>query len=172
MGTGCPYCSGRKAIVGVNDLLTINPQLASQANGWDPTTVKHKSQQKLLWLCGLGHEWRETVANRTAGSGCPVCSNQQVLKGVNDLATLFPSVAEEAVGWDPTSIIPGSGKKLKWQCGLGHLYIAAPTKRTGQSSSGCPYCANIKVMPGFNDLKSRYPVLAAEAEAPSAMLIV
>lgn len=31
-GKGCPYCSGRYAIVGVNDLLTLNPELARQWN--------------------------------------------------------------------------------------------------------------------------------------------
>ena len=33
-GTGCPYCSGKKAIRGVNDLTTTHPALAAQ---WHPT---------------------------------------------------------------------------------------------------------------------------------------
>ena len=31
-GNGCPYCSGRIAIPGVNDLATVNPKLAAE---WD-----------------------------------------------------------------------------------------------------------------------------------------
>ena len=31
-GNGCPYCAGKRPIVGVNDLATINPKLAKEWN--------------------------------------------------------------------------------------------------------------------------------------------
>ena len=31
-GCGCPYCTGRKALLGFNDLTTLNPILASEWN--------------------------------------------------------------------------------------------------------------------------------------------
>ena len=37
-------------------------------------------------------------------------------KGINDLATLFPDVAVEADGWDPSKVISGSNKKKSWKC--------------------------------------------------------
>lgn len=33
-GTGCPYCAGRRALPGFNDLESLNPELAKQ---WHPT---------------------------------------------------------------------------------------------------------------------------------------
>jgi hypothetical protein len=38
-GTGCPVCSNKKVMAGHNDLATTHPELAAQADGWDPTTV-------------------------------------------------------------------------------------------------------------------------------------
>ena len=31
-GNDCPYCSGKRAVVGVNDLATLNPPIASEWN--------------------------------------------------------------------------------------------------------------------------------------------
>lgn len=76
---GCPYCSGRIPIVGVNDLLTTDPALASQADGWDPTMYKAQSSSKKLdWKCPEGHRWKATISARTSstsvGRGCPSCA--------------------------------------------------------------------------------------------------
>ena len=38
-GHGCPYCSGRRPIKGVNDLATINPKLCEEWN-YDKNDVK------------------------------------------------------------------------------------------------------------------------------------
>lgn len=53
----------------------------------------------------------------------------------------------------------GSGKKVWWLCPNGHSYLAgiASRKRTG-----CPYCANLRVWRGYNDLATTHPRLAAE----------
>ena len=32
-GSGCPYCAGQKAVIGVNDLQTKFPEVAAQAYG-------------------------------------------------------------------------------------------------------------------------------------------
>jgi len=68
-------------LVGFNDLKFLHPDIAEQADGWDPTTVTAKSGQKKSWKCLLGHNWDAVVANRTppTNSGCPVC----VEKGYN-----------------------------------------------------------------------------------------
>lgn len=36
---GCSVCAGQKILVGFNDLTSVNPLLASQAFGWDPSIV-------------------------------------------------------------------------------------------------------------------------------------
>ena len=56
-GDGCPYCSGKKVLAGFNDLLTTHPELAAQADGWDPTTVSYGSGQNRQWVCSIGHSW-------------------------------------------------------------------------------------------------------------------
>lgn len=79
-GTGCPYCAGKKAWPGFNDLQTLKPKIASE---WHPTLngdlkpseVTLGSNKKVWWQCPDGHVWRAAVYSRTRkkGSGCPVC---------------------------------------------------------------------------------------------------
>jgi hypothetical protein len=86
-----------------------------------------------------------------------------MLTGFNDLLTKFPQIASEAVGWDPSKVSPGSTKKCLWQCLQGHQWKAMPVSRTSAKNSGCPYCSNVKILPGFNDLQTTHPDLAKEA---------
>jgi len=161
-GCGCPVCSGRQVLRGFNDLKTKFPDIASEAYGWDPESVSPHSGAKYQWRCGEGHIFSSRVASRTSGKGCPVCSGRKVLPGFNDLKAKFPDVAAEAFGWDPSSVTKASNQKLKWECSLGHIYESTVGGRTLRSV-GCPYCAGKKVMPGFNDLKTKFPDVAAEA---------
>ena len=138
-GSGCPVCSGRAVLSGFNDLATINPELAAQADGWDPTTVTTKSNKKAEWRCEFGHQWEAQVSNRTSGRGCPICSGQAVLSGFNDLATINPEIAAQADGWDPTTVTAGTDKKYGWKCEFGHRWEAPVNNRT--SGRGCPSCA-------------------------------
>lgn len=76
-GKGCPYCSNNKILVGFNDLVTTNPELAKQVSPNSKikaTEVTKGSSKKLLWRCSKGHEWKAIVASRSQGSGCPYCS--------------------------------------------------------------------------------------------------
>ena len=80
-GSGCPYCAGRKALRGFNDLATVEPGTAAQ---WHPTLngsltpemVTAGSRRKVWWVCGAGHVWKAAVYSRTGKkkSGCPVCA--------------------------------------------------------------------------------------------------
>jgi hypothetical protein len=38
-GVQCNVCSNRQLLIGFNDLQTTHPEIAKQANGWDPTNV-------------------------------------------------------------------------------------------------------------------------------------
>jgi len=170
---GCPICSNRIVQIGFNDLATTHPKMANEADEWDPRTTTSGSDKKKKWICKLGHRWTATPETRTQNnSGCLVCANLQVEIGFNDLATLFPEIAVEADGWDPKEIIAGSNKKLAWKCTLGHQWIISPEQRTGKKKSGCPVCANKKLLVGFNDLATRYPDLAKEADGWDPTTIV
>ena len=151
-GNGCPVCSGHAVLVGFNDLAATNPKLAAQADGWDPTTLTAYSNEKVGWKCELGHKSVTTVGSRTAGFGCPVCVNQKVLVGYNDLATTNPELAAQADGWDPTTVTAGNGKKKKWKCEFGHTWITSPNGRTlfTLSRSGCPSCTKFGFDPNKN----------------------
>lgn len=99
-GYGCPYCSGRYAVRGENDLQTVNPALAKawnyeRNNGLAPADVLPNSNKKVWWKCSKGHEWQSTVNNRNRGNGCPYCSGKCIIKGENDLQTVNPALAAE-----------------------------------------------------------------------------
>ncbi len=84
-GSGCPYCSGRYAIKGENDLQTVNPTLAKEwnyekNNGLTPTDVLPNSNKKVWWKCSKGHEWEAKINDRNKGSGCPICRKNKKQK--------------------------------------------------------------------------------------------
>ena len=160
--TGCPTCSNRKVLSGFNDLATTHPELAKEAHGWDPTKIVAGSVKKLKWKCYKGHIWVATGNSRISkNTGCPTCSNRKVLSGFNDLATTHPELAKEAHGWDPTKILAGSEKKVKWECEKKHIWVARIDHRV--TGSGCSICSNRKVLTGFNDMTTTHPQLALQA---------
>jgi hypothetical protein len=101
-GSGCPYCSGLRAITGETDLKTINPTLASEWNydkntNIQPTSVTKNSNKKVWWRCKYGHEWQASVNNRTNGRGCPYCSKLSHSKILNvETGEVFVSYSEAA----------------------------------------------------------------------------
>lgn len=160
---GCPYCSGKRVLQGVNDLATFFPELSRQADGWNPEEVHKSSNKSLLWRCNKGHVWKASVSNRSLrGDGCPFCSGKKVLVGFNDLATLEPNLASEADGWDPTTLTRFSNKKVRWKCKDGHTWKVTVNNRSS-FRTGCPTCSGQKIHPGFNDLQTINPMLASEA---------
>lgn len=169
-GHGCPYCSNIKVLPGFNDLATKNPNLAKEwhpnKNGdLKPDMFASTSNKKVWWLGVCGHEWQATINSRHFGNGCPVCANQQVLSGYNDLATKNPNLAKE---WhqtkngeiSPTMVSPKSSKRAWWMCEKGHEWQARVADRA--SGKGCPYCANVKVLPKYNDLETKEPNIVHE----------
>ena len=155
----CPYCTGRLAITGVNDLATTNPELLlewdySKNVSIDPTLVKAGSCKKAWWKCVKGHEWETKILNRAIkGHGCIYCSSNKVLFGYNDFLTQYPELAEE---WDyeknleinPQELQVKSNLKVWWKCKhCGHSWQAYISNRTSHNSS-CPKC-NFKLKTSF-----------------------
>jgi DNA-directed RNA polymerase subunit RPC12/RpoP len=164
--SNCPVCLNQKIEKGFNDLATTHPDIAQQADGWDPTTIiAGNAKTKLKWKCPRGHTWNAVAWARTRArpTGCPTCSNRVLLIGFNDLATTNPDLAQEAFGWDPTTILFGSHKRVKWKCKLGHIWETTVNGRSGRTR-GCPYCSNTFLLVGFNDLASRFPEIAKQAD--------
>ena len=148
-GSGCPYCYGRFAIKGENDLATVNPTLTAEwhptKNAIKPDEVKAVSHNKVWWQCSKGHEWIAPIYARANGTGCPYCSGKIPIEGETDLATLMPEIAEEwnynkNRGKTPQMFTKYSNQKVWWQCDLGHEWRTAINTRTGLGL-GCPECA-------------------------------
>jgi len=159
-GTGCPVCCGKAVLPGYNDLATTHPDLTAEGL-FDPTTFSAGSGKRVTWRCLKGHEWVAVVASRTAGRGCPVCSNHLIVPGFNDLATTHPGLIADAQ-FDPTTLTFGSSQRVPWRCALGHDWTA-PVGGRASNGEGCPVCANRIVLPGYNDLATTHPKLATEA---------
>ena len=81
-GNSCPYCAGKKVLVGYNDLNTVNIELAKEwnyekNNSLTPMDVTANSDKKVWWKCSKGHEWVAKIYSRSNGSGCPACSSEK-----------------------------------------------------------------------------------------------
>src|SRR5699024_4771698 len=170
-GTGCPYCSGRQVVAGQNDLATIHPELSKEL--LDPTCaigLAPRSHTSLTWCCPTyGHLYQATAANRTAKRprGCPVCANRVVVPNVNDLATTHPDLAKRLM--DPAeahTVVFGTGRILRWRCPE-HPQISIQARPMTLARSGCGICNGKVVVPGFNDLATTHPDLAAQLVDPS-----
>ena len=60
----------------------------------------------------------------------------------------------------PDSVSRGSKSKVWWRCQRGHVWQATVASRV--AGCGCPVCAGRRVLPGENDLASRFPEVAAQ----------
>ena len=149
-GNGCPVCSNFLVVEGVNDLATVNPELAKEwnyekNNPLTPKQVTGGSTKVVWWKCNSGHEWKASIVNRNnTNSSCPFCLGKRVIKGVNDLKTKYPEIAKEFDddkndGLTPSDIMPSTKKKIWWRCPKGHSYLMSPANRV-QLHENCPEC--------------------------------
>jgi Probable Zinc-ribbon domain len=134
---------------GFNDMVTTNPQLASEWN-YDkngdlrPDMVIAGNKRCVWWKCPNGHEWQAKCYHRSNGSGCPYCSGRLAIKGENDLATINPELLSE---WDykkngklmPDVVMPGSENRVWWKCETcAYEWNAMVCSRS--KGAGCPSC--------------------------------
>jgi hypothetical protein len=101
---------------------------------------------------------------RKKSHGCNVCSGHVIVRGVNDLETLYPEIAKEMDRAENNGVksyeVGGTvGKRFNFTCELGHTWSSRIDNRTSTGGK-CPFCANQRVLPGFNDLASQYPEIA------------
>ena len=170
--SGCPVCAGKKVAMGINDLVTLFPEIASEwhpsKNGsLKPNQVTAGSHKRVWWLGKCGHEWDVRIGDRVKFStSCPFCKgNLRVMPGINDFGTLQPVLSSE---WHPTKngdLAPSgirefSMKKIWWAGTCGHEWVNTAASRS--SGRNCPYCSGQKLLTGFNDIQTTDPSTAAE----------
>ena len=173
-GSGCPYCSGRKATNETSIKVTFPQFYDAMMRFGDqevkPTSLKKTSRKIVHLECAHGHTWMSSP-HKSHGlsdeSLCPYCSNREVLTGYNDLETLFPHVAalwdtqrnQQAADNTLVTYIH-EGSKQNWICDKGHMwndYISAMIKHPV-----CPVCTNRKIIIGINDISVYNPRLYQE----------
>jgi len=168
-GTGCPTCWGRVRVEGENDAATLHPELLARydagKNRNSLSSYGPGSGALLWWLCPRGHSYRSTIPSQIIGSECNICRNRVFVQGVNDLATIHPKLAREfdeiKNGISASNIKAVSTLSVWWKCDLGHEFRVSPNNRISRNTM-CPFCANVKVLEGFNDLRTKYPELMTE----------
>ena len=117
MKSGCPYCAGKRPIIGENDLKTTYPHLCEE---WD---------------------YEKNVG---INPGDFIYGSNKVVEGNNDLTTTHPDIA---VDWDyekniilPTEVTHGSNKTVWWKCKNGHVKKESIKNRC--KNKGCSICNN------------------------------
>lgn len=149
-GYGCPYCSNNKILEGYNDLESIYPKIAKE---WDedknkilPSQIFGGTDKKYWWKCAKqNHTYLESPVKRTTlGRGCPYCSGQKRIVGVNDLATTHPQLLKQLhktknPDIDIKQYGYGSNKVVWWKCEKGHEW-ESKIKHRVSSLTSCPKC--------------------------------
>lgn len=175
----CRACAGYRAIDGETDALTVYPELTERLdisiNPVSSLSGLHPGSEKSLhWRCENNHNWTRSVKEEIRSKGCTKCSGKVVWLGRNDLRSQHPIVASqfaidlnlsaEGKSLAPEEVHMGSNANYWWRClEFGHMWRTTVQKRTLEKT-GCPYCSDRKVWPGFNDLVSRRPDLIDEID--------
>jgi len=176
MRTGCPKCGVKKGVenrinnlinkIGretcqENELNNLEDKFPELAKEWHPTKnegllphkVTSKSNKNVWWACSYcRHEWRTTVASRSAGRNCPECAKKSRIESYkkyklnsgSSLSEKFPELVKE---WNyeknreitPEDVNYGSNEEYWWECELGHEWKSSVKSRTSKGT-GCKYC--------------------------------
>ncbi len=159
---GCPLCSGKTIVTGINDLQTLKPELINEWDytsnvGIDPKEIGRGSHLVVSWICSkCSHKWDSRINNRANGKGCPECAKRLVSEKKRNLAiekngTLADNNPLLAAQWHltkngnltPSQITAGNDYKAWWLCPIcGHEWSASVGSRN--RGAGCPQCARQK----------------------------
>ena len=166
------------------NLVINNPVLLAE---WDysrngeiglyPDSVASGSHKSAFWICSTcGNRYQEIIKDRkNAKYGCPICvrkfagaeSRKTKLAGKKVLSETHPQLVKEWLECEDSSltsndVTAGSCKKVKWQCSICDGVYSSTIANRAIKNSGCPYCAGVRALAGFNDLATVNPQLAKE----------
>ena len=108
--TVCPYCSGRKPVIGKNDLKTLFPEIAKEWDmkrnqGVSPEEVNPFTYVAYYWICPKSHSYKKKVIERTRFHkpvDCPKC--------IKTSSTSFP---EQAIFYYAKKCFPDAINRYK-----------------------------------------------------------
>ena len=175
--TGCPVCTGKKIVSGINDLATKCPKAAamwSSKNKLFASEVTIKSNKKARFACpDCSQEFEAKISDvvnsvKKGRTGCPVCAGKTVVPGINDLASQCPEAAamwSDKNACSPSDVYVSSRMKALFKCPdckqEFKTIIRSVVKAVKKGRTGCPICSGKIVVPGINDLATKYPKVAA-----------
>jgi hypothetical protein len=154
---GCPYCSGRRTILGINDLETTHPHLIefwSSRNDTEMVSWKAGSSEKVWWKCQNGHEIQRRINLMATKFRCDVCESF----GFKNPDLVSRWNVEKNGNLTPYDVSAKSAKTVWWKCNLGHEWEA---KVFSQRVSSCPACSGYKIIPGLVDVPTLKPWLVS-----------
>jgi len=175
----CPDCANfLRGTEGKAPLSVTHPEIASMADGWDPSEIIAGSGKVLSIKCG---DCRRTRRARISvvvkgGSKC-ICKNSFG----GSLEETHPEIAREAFGWDPSITSAGSNIVRKWNDGkCGHMWEDSPNARL--KGAKCRLCSGsppatgnkfleingekVRAVADFRTLAYCYPELAKQLVNP------
>ena len=113
-----------------------------------PESIAPSSSKKVWWMCPKGHEYETSILNKTKRNGtkCPICCNQKVLKGYNDLKTLNPDLAIEVDlfkndGKTSEDFVVNSSKEIWWKCKICGFNWKAKIIDRNKGRKKCLHCS-------------------------------
>jgi len=179
---GCPFCWAKKQ-GGKKSLQDLNQRAAEL---WHPTRNKSLTPSDVLpnssvvawWQCPKvkSHIWQaeiyqihRAVREDAPSLGCPKCKpTRRWEKWEMSLEEAFPKLAEEwhvkkNKGKTAAETTPGSSKSVWWRCPVNekHDYQMKIYNRV-YLRTGCPYCANMRILPDINSLAVTNSKLASQ----------
>lgn len=168
-------------------LIATNPILCKE---WDyikngaltPYLVTAMSNKKVWWKCQKGHSYQSVIHARSQGHGCPYCNSNRLLKGFNDLSTVYPDLVS-VFDTEKNELIPQhvSAQKnllLWWKCEKGHSYQArlqTMIKHMYDLDYVCPLCQKEAIEQGLIQksrkiLSSKSACLTLDKTNPECLL--
>ena len=130
--------------------------------------VSATTNQKAWWQCSKDgrHEWEASIKDRYYKSGCSVCKNKLIVKGINDFTTYHPELLsewnhEQNGEYTPYNVAPSSAKKIWWNCPKNERHIYLMSLNDRHNNHGCTVCSGRFIIQGVNDAATHYPGLIA-----------
>ncbi len=140
----------------------------------DIEKVGYKSSKVAIWICPKGHHYPAMISKKVIGHRCIYCTNRALLKGYNDLQTMYPDIARE---WDygnndrnPSDIKACENYVAHWKCQLCGYSWKTNVKNRIYNNTGCPKCSKEKSIENRRNiqvaktggLERNYPLLFAD----------
>lgn len=126
-------------------------------------SYSNMSNDLVWWRCEEGHsfQWAVYYFSRNGYFECPICTNKELVSGINDLLSREPLLAKEfdtkrnRITPDKVSI-KSWDESIWWICQKGHHYQRSISYRINYNRE-CPVCTREIVIKNINDFETKYP---------------